>query len=265
MHKDGTIIEKIKFPSPNAKVKVFLITYISNGKRLKGFLAEPIANGLFPALLYCRGGAGNVGKVRLSRITQFACNGIIVFAPFQRGNGGSEGHEDFCGEDTKDLFDAFKILNSHLKVLKNSIHVFGFSKGGATALFCGIKIPELASVITWSGVSNMFYTYEERNDLRRMLKRLIRGTPSKNKVAYIRRSPIFFVDKINCPVLIIHGTADQNVQIRHALELESELKSAGKRVETLYFEGLTHYFPPKTNQEIVKHICNWVKQIEPDF
>jgi dipeptidyl aminopeptidase/acylaminoacyl peptidase len=260
MTSNGTILDKTKFPSPNPYVNVSVITYFSRGKRLKGLLAEPSKNGEYPGMLYCRGGTGNVGKVRVSRITQFACNGIIVFAPFQRGNGGSEGHEDFLGEDRYDIFDAFKILEGHCDVIKNKISVFGFSKGGASALFCGIELPNVASVITWSGVSNMFYTYEERVDLRRMLKRLINGTPNSKREEYIKRSPIYLADQIKCPVLIIHGTADENVKIRHAYDLEAELAKHGKHFETLYFKEFTHYFPPIINQEIVIHICNWIKQ-----
>lgn len=36
-----------------------------------------------------------------------------------------------------------------------------------------------ASFVSWGGVSDMFLTYEERKDLRRMMKRVIGGTPKK--------------------------------------------------------------------------------------
>lgn len=40
------------------------------------------------------------------------------------------------------------------------------------ALFVGIYCP-VKSIVTWGGVSDMFLTYEERKDLRRMIKRVI--------------------------------------------------------------------------------------------
>ena len=55
------------------------------------------------------------------------------------------------------------------------VHIFGFSRGGVMALLTAIQYPEAASIVTWGGVSDMILTYEERKDLRRMMKRVIGG------------------------------------------------------------------------------------------
>lgn len=47
------------------------------------------------------------------------------------------------------------------------------------ALLTAIQFPETASVVTWGGVTDMFLTYVERKDLRRMMKRVIGGSPKK--------------------------------------------------------------------------------------
>src|SRR4051812_4396842 len=101
---DGKILEIQRFPSPNPNVKLKVITYLSDGLRVKGMLAEPKLAGIYDGFLYLRGGIKNVGKVRPSRIAQFAAEGFIVFAPYYRGNQGGEGNEDFAGDDREDAF-----------------------------------------------------------------------------------------------------------------------------------------------------------------
>jgi dipeptidyl aminopeptidase/acylaminoacyl peptidase len=259
--ENGAIIATHRFPSPNPNVELTLITYYSNGLKVKGFLAQPKYEKTSDGFLYLRGGIKSVGMVRPARIAQFASEGFIVFAPFYRGNQGGEGNEDFGGEDRHDAYSAFLLLKS-LPSVKN-IHVFGFSRGGVMALWTAIYFPEITSVVTWGGVSDMSLTYLERNDLRRMMKRVIGGTPKKFPGKYYERTPLYQLERINAPVLIIHGVKDQNVSVGHAYLLENRLKSCQKSVESWYFHDFTHYFPPQINRRVVTDLCRWMKfQVE---
>lgn len=254
---NGKIIAVQRFPSPNPHVDLQVITYLSNGLRVKGMLAAPKGEEPLDGFLYLRGGIKNVGKVRPSRIAQFAAEGFIVFAPYYRGNQGGEGNEDFAGEDREDAFAGFTLLKSLPRV--RNIHVFGFSRGGVMALMTAIEYPEAASVVTWGGVSDMELTYLERNDLRRMMKRVIGGPPTKYPERYKERTPLYQLDRLAAPVLIIHGVKDQNVTVEHAYRLERRLKEQEKDVESWYFLNFTHYFPPATNRNVVKNLSMWMK------
>jgi dipeptidyl aminopeptidase/acylaminoacyl peptidase len=255
--ENGTIIEIIRFPSPNPNVDLKLISYLSNGLKVKGLLAEPKTVEAVDGFLYLRGGIKNVGKVRPARIAQFAAEGFIVFAPFYRGNQGGEGNEDFAGEDRHDAYAAFQLLKSLPRV--RHIHVFGFSRGGVMALLTGIEFPEVASVVTWGGVSDMSLTYTERKDLRRMMKRVIGGTPEKYPDRYQERTPLYKIENLTAPVLIIHGVNDHNVSVEHAFRLERRLKSLRKSVDCWYFDEFTHYFPPAVNRKVVEDLTKWMK------
>lgn len=254
---NGDIIEKIRFPSPNPSIDLFLVTYYVDGLKVKGMLASPNDGEIYDGFLYLRGGIKNVGKVRPGRIIQFAYEGFVVFAPFYRGNQGGDGNEDFAGEDKNDAIAAFALLKNLSNV--NNVHVFGFSRGGVMALFVGINCP-VQSIVTWGGVSDMFLTYEERKDLRRMMKRVIGGTPSKYPDRYDARTPLYQLEKINAPTLIIHGKLDTNVSVEHSLRLEAKLKQLGKEVDTWYFPEFTHYFPPATNRKVVTSLSSWMKK-----
>ncbi|WP_108672219.1 alpha/beta hydrolase family protein [Peribacillus acanthi] len=253
------VIEKQAFPSPNPKVNLYTVTYLSQGLKVKGFLAEPVKEGTYDGFLYLRGGIKNVGKVRPARIAQFATEGFIVFAPHYRGNQGGEGNEDFAGEDRYDAFNGFEILRQHPRVIKNRIHIFGFSRGGVMALQTGVQYPEAASIVTWGGVSDMELTYWEREDMRRMMKRVIGGTPNKVPERYRERTPLYFLQQVQSPILIIHGKKDENVSVEHAIRLERRLLELEKKVECWYFDQYTHYFPPMINRKIVRDLTNWMK------
>ncbi|KKI88864.1 peptidase [Bacillus sp. SA1-12] len=257
---NGEIINKVKYPSPNPAIQLWVVTYVSDHLKVKGLLAEPVASGCYDGLLYLRGGIKNVGMVRIGRIVQFASEGFVVMAPFYRGNQGGEGNEDFAGDDRYDAISAIGLLKRHPKVNPDRIHLFGFSRGGVMALLAGLLAENIRSVVTWGGVSDMFLTYDEREDLRRMMKRVIGGTPTKVPERYMWRTPLYELEKMTAPVLIIHGVKDKNVSVEHSYRLEKRLKELNKEVESWYFKEFTHYFPPKTNRETLHRLCTWMKK-----
>ncbi|MEL3962062.1 prolyl oligopeptidase family serine peptidase [Lysinibacillus endophyticus] len=256
--KDNGSIETIRsYPSPNPNVELFEILYWSQGLRVKGLLAKPKLEGNYDALLYLRGGLQSIGMVRPSRIAQFACQGFVVFAPYYRGNRGGEGRDEIAGEDRYDAVYAAEVLKKFVD--KNDIHLFGFSRGGLMALWTAILRDDIKSVVTWAGVSSVTSMYMERVDMRRTLKRIIGGSPNKEQEKFDERTPLFKVNDINAPVLLIHGTEDENVSINQSYDLEQKLIEENKQVETWYSSGLGHHYPPNVNRKTVKALCEWMR------
>lgn len=258
MSVSGSIYSMRRYPSPNANVRLDEIIYWSEGLRVKGLLARPLATGNYDALLYLRGGLQSIGMVRPARIAQFAEQGFIVFAPYYRGNRGGEGKDEFAGADRYDAVHAVDVLKQF--TTRDKVHVFGFSRGGLMTLWTAVLRDDIASVVTWAGVSDAAQTYWDRVDMRRGLRRIVGGTPKKVPQLYDARTPLFDIDQVNAPVLIIHGTADQHVDIEHGYQLEFCLQDAGKQVETWYSFGLRHHYPPKLNRETVQKLCEWMKR-----
>ncbi|WLD92459.1 S9 family peptidase [Alkalihalobacillus sp. AL-G] len=256
--ENPTFIHKQRYPSPHSEIKLYIVTYLSQGLRVKGLLAEPTWGGRYPGLLYLRGGIKQVGKVRVARIIQFASRGFVVLAPYYRGNEDGEGHEDFCMEDRYDAYEGLAVLGSHSVVDTDSLHVFGFSRGGAMALFTAAHFPDIVkSVVVWGGLSDMKLTYEERTDLRKMLKRAVGGSVYKYPERYENRTPLSVVGSIRAPVLVIHGIHDENVGFEHALRLEEALKRHEKSYVTWYFED-DHHFSPRKKRQVTHELLKWM-------
>ncbi|KGA98781.1 peptidase [Alkalihalobacillus alcalophilus ATCC 27647 = CGMCC 1.3604] len=253
------LLAQVRVPSPHPRIELFEMTYLSEGLKVKGYLAKPIMAKSLPGLLYLRGGIKNVGMVRVQRLIQWASEGFVVMAPFYRGNRGGEGQEDFAGEDRYDAIHALDILSELPYVNANSLHALGFSRGGVMALLTAIERPQLTTCTLWNGVTDMFLTYEERVDLRRMLKRVIGGTPNKYPERYEYRSPISKMKKTNIPILVIHGEKDKHVSVEHSIRLE---KALGNQVEAWYFKKFPHHFPVKDQQNVLGKAAKWMKSQE---
>ena len=258
MNQEGTIIHRRPYPSPNPHVILEEITYWSDGLKVKGLMAEPIAEGNYEGILYLRGGMQHIGMVRPARIAQFAAQGFVVFAPYYRGNRGGEGRDEFAGADRLDAVNAVDVLKRHPKTNSERIHLFAFSRGGIMALWTAILRDDITSVVTWAGVSDVVFTYKERKDMRRMMKRVIGGTPNNVPDAYRERTALFRMNDIDVPVLIIHGMLDTNVSFEQARLLENALREHNKVYETWYFPEYTHFIPPVMNAQLVRDLCRWM-------
>ncbi|BFH17601.1 prolyl oligopeptidase family serine peptidase [Paenibacillus melissococcoides] len=216
--------------------------------------------GRWPVLLYCRGGMGKFGRVRTHWLEQFSSHGYIVFAPCYRGNEGGEGRDEFGGADTEDVRAAWRMLAQLPFVDARRISIMGFSRGAINAARTAASAPGIHRLILWSGVSDLAQTYEERVDLRRMLKRVLGGTPARQEAAFRLRSPLHLAERIGCPVLLIHGTEDEQVPYAHAIRMRDRLASLGKESTLHAYAGEGHLFPPGKHREAVERMFRWIEE-----
>ncbi|WP_028547526.1 prolyl oligopeptidase family serine peptidase [Paenibacillus sp. UNC451MF] len=257
---NGSLLEREPLRSRYKGILLYRLTYISEGLQVKGYLAVPEANAAsasYPGLIYCRGGIRKVGMVRKRRIMSMAKRGYAVFAPFYRGNEGGEGREDFGGEDRFDVFHAITLVQSLPEVKPGKVPLIGFSRGALMAMQAARHCDQAGPVVVWGGVSDLLETYEERVDLRRMLKRVV-GHPRKQSEAYQARSPVFWLDELNVPILIVHGTADSQVSVAQARKLAEGLERAGKDYAMELYEGLEHRFPRDADEKALDSVFAWI-------
>ncbi|AYC29913.1 alpha/beta hydrolase family protein [Paenisporosarcina cavernae] len=259
MENNQLIFSARSYPSPNSLVKITEIVYWSCGLRVKGLLAQPKKGDARQGILYLRGGMGNIGMVRPARIAQLASQGFSVFAPFYRGNRGGEGRDTFAGEDRYDAVNGVDVLR---KYCPGPIHVFSFSRGGIMAFWVGILRQDITSIVSWAGVLDPVLTYEERVDMRRMMKRVIGGTPTKVPERYEQRNPLLSFSHLTAKVLLIHGVEDEHVSIEHAKKAENRLRTLHKYVETWYFPDEKHAFPNELNRKVVENALHWMRKME---
>jgi len=117
------------------------------------------------------------------------------------------------------------------------VGITGWSFGGYLSALAVLRRPDVfkagvagAPVVDWLDYDTH---YTER----------YLGIPPKDDAAYKEGSLLTYAGDLRRPVLIMHGTADDNVYFRHSLKLVDALFRAGKPFEILPLSGLTHMVP----------------------
>jgi dipeptidyl aminopeptidase/acylaminoacyl peptidase len=258
--KNGTILSSRPLPSSRPNLNLFHVTYISQEMPVMGYLAMPgrIEKSL-PCIIYCRGGIHRVGMVQIPWIEHLASEGFAVFAPSYRGNEGGEGRDDFGGEDRQDVYAAVDLMASLPFIDEKRMASIGFSRGGIGALLALAERTEIKASVSWGGVADLHQTYLERDDLRRMLKRVV-GHPAKNAAAYLYRSPLHYADSFHGPVLIIHGKLDHQVGVIQAETLAQRLERLGKPFEYWLYPYYDHHFPDEAHFRCLSLAARWIGQ-----
>jgi dipeptidyl aminopeptidase/acylaminoacyl peptidase len=83
------------------------------------------------------------------------------------------------------------------------------------------------------------------------------GPPWKEYARYIRNSPIFYVDRVQTPLLILHGDLD-GAPIEQAEELFMALYRQGKRAEFVRYWGEGHIIASPPNvRDLWNRIFAW--------
>ncbi|KAJ5191726.1 uncharacterized protein N7498_010711 [Penicillium cinerascens] len=123
--------------------------------------------------------------------------------------------------------------------------IVGGSAGGYTVLQSLVHFPKLwAGGTSMCGVANlkslMMMTHKfESHYLFALL--FPEDTPEEEKEkVYRERSPVFHVEKIENPLLILQGDEDRVVPLDQAEEMTRGLKSGGKDVKLVVFQGEGH-------------------------
>jgi dipeptidyl-peptidase-4 len=200
-----------------------------------------------PVLLDPYGGphAQRVLQARAAYLSSqwFADQGFAVVVIDGRGTPGRGSaweraiHLDLAGPVLEDQLDALTDLAAQVPRLDLSrVAIRGWSFGGYLAALAVLRRPEVvhaaiagAPVTDWR-LYDTFYT--ERY--------LGQPDDEPGREAYERSSLIADAGRLERPLLLVHGLADDNVVSAHTLRLSSALLSAGRPHQVLPLTGVTH-------------------------
>ena len=87
-------------------------------------------------------------------------------------------------------------------------------------------------------------------------------TPNENKEGYDAGSAIENAGKLNGNLLLIHGTADDNVHFRNMVCYTHALTQAGKQFEVAIYPDSNHsiYYGSNTRFHLFNHIAEFFKE-----
>jgi dipeptidyl-peptidase-4 len=182
------------------------------------------------------GGRSNEGFIH----QYLAQQGYIVFTLDNRGSGrrgtAFEGalYRRFGSVEVEDQVRGVAFLRSLPYVDPERIGVFGWSYGGYLALMCVLQAPgSFAAAIAGAPVTD-WRLYDTHYTERYM------GTPQDNAAGYTAGDVLTWADRLERPLLVIHGMADDNVLFTHSTALFKKLQDAGKPFDVMTYPGGKH-------------------------
>jgi dipeptidyl-peptidase-4 len=156
---------------------------------------------------------------------------------------------DLVGPALEDQVAALRALGAELPELDlDRVGIFGWSFGGTMAAAAVLRHPELfkaavagAPVAEWRDYDT---AYTER----------YLGLPAEDPAAYDRSSLLADAPRLTRPLLLVHGTADDNVYFFHSLKLGDALLRSGRPYDLLVLPGLTHLALRTAEPAVVERI-----------
>ena len=230
-----------------AQVDLKSMTYLSDGLKVKGYLAAPKRGDTLPCIIFNRGGNRAFGALTdgyAARVLgKLAMWGYVVVASQYRGNAGGEGREEFGGADINDVLHLIPLLESLPQADASRIGMYGWSRGGLMAYLALTKTPRIRAAVIGAGMSDAFDTVARRLEMdARVFAEAIPDYTRHKEAALHARSPVRWAERLHkhTPILILHGSADWRVHPTQALAMASALYTSRHPFRLVFFEGGDH-------------------------
>lgn len=135
----------------------------------------------------------------------------------------------------EDQCDAMLALcDKYPEMDRDRIGITGWSFGGYFSAMAAMRRPDVfkcgiagAPVTDWADYDTH---YTER----------FMGLPDENKAGYEASNVLTYCKDLTVPLMIVHGTADDNVYFVHSLKMTDALFKAGKKFDFVPLAGFTH-------------------------
>jgi len=204
----------------------------------------------YPLIVYYYGGTSPTQRTFESTYPMhvYAAQDYVVYTLQPSGTTGygqefSARHVNAWGKQTADeiIEGVEKFVNAHPFVDGTKIGNIGASYGGFMTQYLLTRTNLFTAAVSHAGISNITsywgqgywgYTYSSGASAG--------SYPWNNPQLYVEQSPLFHADKIDTPLLLLHGTADTNVPIGESIQIFTALKLLGKTVEFVQVEGENH-------------------------
>jgi len=205
----------------------------------------------YPMIVNYYGGCSPTGRNFESRYPHhlYAAQGYVVYIVQPSGATGfgqefAARHVNTWGEGgAEDIIEGVqKFCAAHPFVDPARIGCIGASFGGFMSQYLVTKTDIFAAAISHAGISDITsywgegywgYSYCEVSTAN--------NYPWNAQEMIIRQSPLFNADKVNTPILFLHGMADTNVPVGESIQMFTALKLLGKDTAFVAVKDQNHH------------------------
>ncbi|KAJ0745177.1 putative serine aminopeptidase, S33, alpha/Beta hydrolase [Helianthus annuus] len=220
------------------KVDVHMLDTKGGNKVVATFWKHPLGK---LTVLYSHGNAADLGQMRELFIELRAHLRVNIMSYDYSGYGASTGKPSELNT-YYDIEAVYNCLKNNYGIKQEDLILYGQSVGSGPTLHLASRLQRLRGVVLHSAIlSGIRVLY-----------------PVKMTFWFDIFKNIDKVQKVNCPILVIHGTNDDIVDFSHGKRLWELAKD---KYDPLWVEGGGHSnlesFP-----EYIKHLCKFIKAME---
>jgi len=220
----------------------FKITYKSDNRLINGLLIEPNLDGVFPAIIFNRGGNRDFAPLTIQTLINYtgkvAASGFVVIASNYRAD------EEFGGQDINDVLNLFDVLEETPKAKANCVGMFGWSRGGIMTYLALAKTNKIKTAVVGNGPSDLLEVANTRPVLEtRVLAECIPNYWENKEEKLKKRSAIYWPEKLskNSSLLILSGLNDNRQNPLQAKKMAQKLDSLNYNFKIMEVET-DHFF-----------------------
>lgn len=271
----GALKQVTRSPHPgvnlNALIRPELVRFHAHdGLELSGWLYRAV-DFAAPGAVVLSFHGGPEGQERPSFDSTYQAllaQGIAVFAPNVRGSGGFG--KAFVNLDNGALrFNAIRDIKACVDYVVEAgvaapgqIGIMGGSYGGYMTMAGLTDYPDLfAAGANIFGVVNFKTFFANTEPWMAAISKIEYGDPDTEGDLLDSLSPIFKIDRVTAPTLVLHGANDTNVPVVEAEQVVEGLKRRGVPVEYILFPDEGHGFQKEANRiQAAVSIVKWFVQ-----
>ena len=177
--------------------------------------------------------------------------------------------EDWGGEDYLDIMAALDEVCARGFVDDSRLGMHGYSYGGFMSAWAVGHTDRFRAAVVGAPVANLVSMYGTSDIGVSFGEPQWGGTLADSFDTFVERSPLTYAEKVETPVLLLHGEDDNRCPIGQSEEMFVSLKRLGKEVELVRFPGSSHSFlrsgHPKMRVEYLRRMKGWFDaRIGPD-
>lgn len=229
-----------------APKREFFTVNTTDGKAINAYMLKPndfSASRRYPVIMTQYSGPGSqqvLDSWGIDWAQYAAMQGYIVICADGRGTGGrgreweTVVYKNLGYYETLDQQAVARWAASQSYIDGSKIGICGWSYGGYETLMC-VSTPQtpFAAAVAIAPVTDWRY-YDTIYAERYML------TPQENEDGYTASAPISAVGNLKVPLLVMHGTADDNVHFMNTVQYTSALQSAGRWCDMFIYPNMNH-------------------------
>lgn len=204
----------------------------------------------YPLVVYYYGGCSPSTRLFESRypMNLYASNGYVSLMLEPSGAAGfgqewSSRHVSTAGQGVaEDIIEATKQFCSEMPYINSDkIGCIGASYGGFMTQYLQTQTDIFSAAVSHAGISDHTsywgegywgYSYSETS--------MGDDLPWTATDLYVKQSPLYNADKINTPILFLHGDADTNVPVGESIQMFTALQRLGKESALVLVRDQNH-------------------------